>query len=183
MANDVFHVPDAQRFARMRELWSAKRREKLLRDLANLNDAGSCKRFWEAHFWLDAEPDQALLRLRDELRNVWGNLSASEEVDGTLRQWLGGEIAKGRPAFVPYDPLNTMVPNPWNLRVTLAFAVLDSFQKLGTCGNPKCPRPYFFRSRAGQQFCNRKACLTYGQREHKLRWWHTHRGPTGRASR
>jgi hypothetical protein len=179
MPGDVFQVPDVEFFTFMRRLWNTKLRDQLMLDLANLDPTG-CNNFWQQREWLDREPSGALLQLRDELRGSWGNLSAANEIDSTLRRWLGGELAKiGRPAFVPYDPVNTMEPNPWNLRVTLAFAVINNFPKLGVCSNPKCPRPYFLRSRAGQKFCNRKACLAYGQREQKLKWWHEHRGALG----
>jgi len=179
MTEHVFQVPDAEFFAWMRKLWSLKLRDTLMLDLANL-DLADCDRFWQARDWLESESVENLRTLQRELRGVWGKLSAAVEIDTTLRLWLGGELAKvGPPAFVPYDPANTIVPNPWNLRVTLAFAVINNFSKLGVCSNPKCPRPYFLRSRAGQQFCNRKACLAYGQREQKLKWWRESRGAGG----
>jgi len=186
MPEDVFEVPEAEFFAFMRKLWSTKKRDDLMLDLANLK-RDDCNNFWHKRNWLQREPDGELEALSNDLRGVWGKLSAERVIDATLRRWLGGNSATDAPrAFVPYDQLNTIVPNPWNLRVTLAFAVINNFPKLGTCGNPKCPRPYFLRSRSGQQFCNRKPCLAYGQREQKLKWWHQHRGigtPKGQGVR
>lgn len=174
---------DAGHSELMRRLWNTKVRDKQMLDLANLNEDG-CAKFLNNRPWLKPEPDSRLLVLRDQLRGVWGHASAAAYIDGILRLWLGGEQAKDEPpAFIFFDPLATIAPNPANLRVTLAFGVIDNFQKLGVCGNPKCPRPYFLRSRAGQQFCNRKACLSYGQREHKLRWWRTQRSAGGRKAR
>jgi hypothetical protein len=43
--------------------------------------------------------------------------------------------------------------------------------KLGFCGNPGCPAPYFRKKRKTQKYCEQGPCVQHAQRQYSLDWW------------
>src|SRR5262249_9374572 len=73
------------------------------------------------------------------------------------------------------DIHGTQLPLPHiELRHVLVMVILGVLPKMTKCANPDCPSPYFLRHKKTQRFCDRPACLAYGQRIHKLNWWREH---------
>jgi hypothetical protein len=64
-----------------------------------------------------------------------------------------------------------VLPNYFLLPLALALGITEAGAKTAVCANPECPAPYFLKRRRTQRFCDRPACLAYGQRQHKLDWW------------
>jgi len=54
--------------------------------------------------------------------------------------------------------------------------------KLGVCGNPDCPAPYFLKRRRNQKYCERGSCTAYAQRQYSLKSWRR-RGKRSRAEK
>jgi len=150
---------------------AALRRELLL-DLANLPD-DRCAPFRRRYRALLGLPDSdaRLLRYRDQLRHLWVNIHDAslarwvEDVhESRERVWLLGYLRGA-----PY-----VNPNYFLFPLALSSGATELTAKMAVCANPKCPEPYFLKNRGTQRFCDRRACLAYGQRQHKLRWWQKH---------
>src|SRR5260221_9081429 len=62
---------------------------------------------------------------------------------------------------------------PKDLWRSVCFLYLLDYQahKLGFCGNPDCPAPYFRKKRKTQKYCEQGPCVQYAQRQYSLDWW------------
>ncbi len=161
-----------------------KTRKELALDLANLpND--SCKRFRERFRligpWAD---DSAILQFRDQLRKFWcGDDNYQDHRRDYFRfswlhSWLGQAGQSTYPAWVVgtwADGTHSISLNESIFPLSLARAASELSPKMAVCGNPDCPQKYFLKGRKTQRFCDRPTCAAYGQRQHKLKWWKTHK--------
>lgn len=166
--------------------WFAKSRRKLLVDLANLMNHPACEWFWRRHpIYLRQEASsENLMVLRDQLRAVW---DSDPQAGGYLQLWVEWEPPEGSGIIIPKFAVESshkiVMPNPGSLHIQLALAVAEHAARLGHCQNPDCLAPYFLRYRdRRQQFCGNTACLRYGEKLHKRRWWAKH-GKTWRKAR
>jgi hypothetical protein len=109
-----------------------------------------------------AERDEDILRLRDELRAVWGK--PQHEVEATVATWF---------KKVPIDPeqerwliLHELgVIRPVNLAGTLARAMFQWHEYCFSCANPACNGKRFVASRKDQKYCLlTEECAKYGHR-------------------
>ena len=84
------------------ETFGVARREALLVGLGNLRNE-DCERFWRDWKMFRREPNKTLLKLRDELQNVWEpEIRADAEAPGWLKlPEKAGEKAK---RLDPHDP-------------------------------------------------------------------------------
>jgi hypothetical protein len=183
--------------------WALRRAEMLL-DLANLPDE-SCERFRQRYEirpsaapdtksgqrtvlctgWFELPSDNAaLLSYRDELRKLWAARASRNAVDeaAVLSGWMSQahrEAARGSTQLLVIGAfaggLYGVGFNDFIFPLSLAHGATELEWRMGVCGNPDCPDPYFLKGRKGQRFCDRKACASYGQREHKRKWWNEHR--------
>lgn len=155
--------------------WTQKRKEILL-DLVNLR-VDSCavfpRRFPDLDVSVLQSDDRVLLTYRDRLRQFW----CGDDPAYYLAHWIS------RPAPYPTgtwavtcwaDGTYGISPNYSVLSLSLAIGASEWTGKMAICSNPNCPQPYFLRGRKTQRFCNRPACIAYGQREHKRNWWNEH---------
>lgn len=156
----------------------AGHRAELLLDLANLSD-NNCELFrsrWYKRFkliWPD-ESDSSLLEYRDQLRKIWSHDDPFGEV---LHNWLRQVRLSQQPSWILSafaDGTHSAVPNYLFLPLSLAMGASELAPKMAVCANLECPQSYFLKKRKTQKFCDRPACLAYGQREHKKKWWHDH---------
>ena len=71
-----------------------------------------------------------------------------------------------------FDQIDLRTDDLWRL---IGFLFLRDFvaKKIGVCGNPDCPAPYYLKSRRHQQFCQSGSgsCTAYAQRQYALKWW------------
>jgi hypothetical protein len=145
-------------------------------DLANLRDDG------EDYFWRkwrraynQTKWNRPLSKYRDELRKVWSvPLSDSHEgatlADVRLRLWL--DEAHRRQTWTWTLWKGCVFPDfRNNIPLSLAVGVSQLAPRLTICQNPKCLNRYFLKGRSTQRFCDQPACIRYGQREHKKKWW------------
>jgi len=171
-----------ERFIRLRaqvraahEHFSSEKRKQMLLDLANL-PSDSCAQFRKRNRWIGFPPvvdDNQILLFRDQLQKLWrgkdrGMFLAIWEAycrRNHLQTWVVSAWADGTYSVRPNDLL---------LPLALAIAAGDWMVKMAVCANPACLQPYFLKDRKTQSFCDRPACSSYGQREHKKRWWHEH---------
>jgi len=147
--------------------------QRLLVALANLHDDGQ-ERFWASQKslwtkWFGRESKEDLFELRDQVRRVWDRLTKLTDKNRILMKWLlpHGE----RPAILARFERAAILPNPFNLRAVLAFAIVERAAKLAHCYNPDCPVPYFVAKRKDQKYCERGDCTAYAQRQYALDWW------------
>jgi hypothetical protein len=149
-------------------------------DIANLRD-GAERWFW--HKWerdyIQTSWNRSLTEYRNELRAIWAvPLSRTHTqltlADIRLRTWLVEAQAHSRQTWVFWS--GCVYPDYRNLPLSLAVAVSELAPQMAKCENPECPSTYFLRGRKTQRFCDRPACIAYGQREHKRKWWNQNRG-------
>jgi hypothetical protein len=164
--------------------WTARQRARMLPDLANLPDNGTgwFWRKWDREY-MHSNWDRQLMDYRNELREIWARpLSARPDAltiaDVTLLRWLGE--TRNRETWLYRS--GCVIQNYRILPLALAIGVSELAPRMAICKNPDCPSPYFLKSRKTQQFCDRTACLAYGQRAQKLEWWNKH-GENWRANR
>ncbi|MGB2676915.1 MAG: hypothetical protein WAN12_07530 [Candidatus Acidiferrum sp.] len=72
-----------------------------------------------------------------------------------------------------YDEIALTTDDLWKF---ISYLFLRDFLagKIGVCGNPDCPAPYYLKSRSDQKFCQsgKGECTAYAQRQYALKWWH-----------
>lgn len=168
------HVKDpARRTPVQFHRWASQTRRKVLLDLANTEDVG-LDYFWKKWDWLfiPKESGADLLRLRDELRQVWIMDPQSSLI---LTLWLNWhQPAPSQPMWWVDRNLGLLLPNPSILRVALATGVMEVGSRFTKCDNPGCQHPYFLRSRRGQRVCDNRACVAFAVRKRKRQWWALH---------
>jgi hypothetical protein len=150
-----------------------------LLDLANLQDDG-VGHYARRHASRSTPNDLvSILKLRDEVRQMWQSEDALAEL---ARRWLSGETgedtAAARLLFQPEK--GVLVPDPNNYRVLLLFTFLHYRPRLACCENPGC-QSYFIRA-ARERFCDKSRCTAYARRLYKRKWWQEH-GSKWRAER
>jgi hypothetical protein len=157
--------------------WAAKRRAGMIVDLANLpdDDEDWFWRRWRGDY-IRTNYNRPLCKYRDELQTIWSvPLSPSHEWDTRanirLRLWLN-EAQQQRHTW--RLSAGCVLPDFSNLPLSLAVAVSELAPRMTICQNPKCPIPYFLKGKSTQTFCGQPACIRYGQREHKKKWWAEH---------
>lgn len=170
--------PGARLFQYLR--LAAKQRADVIVDLANLRDDADAED-WFWHRWrreyTRTKFNRPLNKYREELRGIWSvPLSHSPKyatpADVRLRFWL--DEAQRRQTWTLWK--GCVFPDYRNLPLSLAVAVGELTPRMTICQNPECPSRYFLKGRSTQRFCERPACILYGQREHKKKWWAEHGG-------
>jgi hypothetical protein len=112
--------------------------------------------------------DSTLLEdLQEHLRGAWDNdWSLHKAYVGLVQEQIefGTAVNVQRPGVV----LRTA--DPWTF---ICFLFLRDFMsgRLGFCGNPDCPAPYFRKKRKTQKYCEQGPCVQYAQRQYSLDWW------------
>lgn len=156
--------------------WAAIRRTEMLEDLANLHD-DALEKFWKrwGKEYLRSNSDRALISYRDELRQIWSHpisykLDADTLVNVTQARWM----LETRERATWRLWAGCVFPDFRLLPLSLAVAVGELAPKMAICANPECPQRYFLKGRSKQRFCDRPACILYGQQEHKRKWWSEH---------
>lgn len=152
---------------------AAQWRRRILLDLANLSDDG-CP-YFRRRLRFSGDPalkgDHAILKYREQLRKLWRGEADRGE---TLCDWLDYCRIEHLWTWAVSgwgDGTYSVEPNYEIFPLALAIAAGEWMPKMGTCGNPDCPAPYLLKARRRQQFCDRPACIAFGQREHKREWW------------
>jgi hypothetical protein len=108
-----------------------------------------------------------LAALQDELRGAWDN---DWELHKPYVSLLQEQIEEGTRVVVSSGEVVLRTVDPWTF---ICFLFLRDFTagKLGFCGNPDCPAPYFRKKRKTQKYCEEGACVQYAQRQYSLDWW------------
>jgi hypothetical protein len=169
---------------------AAKRRSEMIFDLANLRDDAKAEDwFWRRWQRVHTRTNwnRPLSEYREELRRIWSvPLSLSREwgtvADVHVRIWLDEAQRPKEPLREGYATLRPtwtlemgcVFPDYRNLPLSLAVGVSELAHRMAICENPECPSRYFLKGRSKQRFCELPACIRYGQREHKKRWWAEH---------
>jgi hypothetical protein len=115
--------------------------------------------------------------LRANLRLAWREPEGYPRFSRLMREdclfWLTYDsfARKMEPRFS--DALLESAVAPLYKLFEAANAAIELQDKMGYCGNPECPAPYFFETRRGQRFCSEE-CAGVGMREAKKRWWDKH---------
>src|SRR4029077_7475378 len=89
-------------------------------------------------------------------------------------RWLYME--RGRGWVVRWEPgAKRISANARCLPVLMAAGCVTLGNRLGLCGNPDCPAPFFLLARRDQRYCTDE-CAKPSKRAAKLKWWREHRG-------
>jgi len=119
------------------------------------------------------------LAKQDEMRNAWRMAAANEEEDhpkgGTLSfVEIEGVVEEGFDTDVVVSGGFVRL-RPKDAWVSICFLFLWDARanKLGFCGNPDCPAPYFRKKRTTQKYCEAGPCADYARRKHALHYWNT----------
>jgi hypothetical protein len=117
---------------------------------------------------LNDESDQDLIKVRDDLRQIWGVLSMRHAV---LGEWFGG-----REALLDESKWRVLFQfgmiRPTSFRGELAWAYCRHHASLAICENPDCPAPYFLANRRSQRYCcANDECTRYAGRLASSRYW------------
>jgi hypothetical protein len=144
-----------------------------LEDFVNLRDD---RWDWFRKKWhVVREDPQSAIRLKAELRSIWGQ-GAPDYANSMLTYWLYG----GPPAdpsavkmfhWIPDVRTGRLVPVKEHMRGRLALAVLENYSRLKKCINPHCPAPFFLAKRKTQCCCDVGECTKYAQNQRSLEWW------------
>jgi hypothetical protein len=113
--------------------------------------------------------DSALLeQSQEELRGAWDNdWGLHRAYVGLLRE----QIEFGTKVHVmPPGKVVLQTVDPWTFICFLFVRDLME-SRLGFCGNPDCPAPYFRKKRKTQKYCEQGPCVQYAQRQYSLDWW------------
>jgi len=70
-----------------------------------------------------------------------------------------------------YDEVSLTTDDLWKY-ISYSFLRHFSARKIGVCGNPNCPAPYFLKGRIDQKYCELGPCTEYAHRQYALKWWH-----------
>jgi hypothetical protein len=163
--------PSLTRYVR----WAAKRRARMIEDLVNLRDDAVewFWRKWRADY-INTKWNRPLPEYREELQAIWSiPLSQSREsttlTDVRLQAWLNEAHKPRRLTWMLWS--GCVLPDFRNFPLSIALAVSEQANRMAICPNPECPQKYFLRNRKTRRYCDRPACIEYGQREFKREWW------------
>ena len=164
-------------------LLDSRWRLKLLVDLANVRDAGGVRKFQRSkeRELLRHLPEEDLLMLRDDIRKIWDHDVAMDEKDKIIADWLHPGPLRELNPFLSKFKYGRLSPNPQNIRVMLAVAILDVAQLgynnarspvafFGYCENPRCGEKYFIRNRRTDIYCGSEDCETFGNTKRQGAW-------------
>lgn len=120
---------------------------------------------------LDAESDEALIQLRDELRQIWSVKQVGPPRAAVLGEWFGD-----RDALLDPDKWTIFwqfgIIRPRFFRGELAWAYCRHHASMAECGNPECPAPFFLANRRSQRYCcANDECTRYAARLAARRYW------------
>lgn len=112
-----------------------------------------------------------LLHLQDRLRRAWptqnsAHISAFVDLEGEVEESFDTDVVVSG-GFVHLRPKD--------LWASICFLYLWDVhaKRLGFCGNPDCPAPYFRKKRRTQKFCEAGPCADYARKKYALRYWDT----------
>jgi len=116
----------------------------------------------------DEESDADLLRLRDELREMWGTKDLRHPI---LGDWFGGPHSLTDPKkWVIYWQFGII--RPCFFQGELAWAYCRHHARMAICANPECVAKYFVANRRSQRYCcANDECTRYAGREAANRYW------------
>lgn len=136
----------------------------------------------DRHCWEREDPDKFkiesafILEKQDRLRSAWASMSTTGEVPskGDLGSVIDieGEVEEGFDTDIVVSGGFVQL-RPGDLWASICFLFMWDAQagKLGFCGNPDCPAPYFRKKRITQKYCEQGPCVQYAQRQYALNWW------------
>lgn len=111
------------------------------------------------------------MALQERLRQAWpgegrSDVEAWAEIEGVVEEGFDTDVVVSG-GFVHLRPKD--------LWASICFLYLRDAQagKLGFCGNPDCPAPYFRKKRKTQKFCEAGPCADFARRKYALRYWNT----------
>jgi hypothetical protein len=106
---------------------------------------------------------------QDRLRQAWpvkdsSHISAFVDMEGEVEESFDTDVVVSG-GFVHLRPKD--------LWASICFLYLWDVhaKRLGFCGNPDCPAPYFRKKRRTQKYCEQGPCVQYAQRQYSLDWW------------
>jgi hypothetical protein len=161
--------------AELVEGYMYRTRRTVLLELANLRDAGVSRfqRICKGRFWRVS--DGELLKVRDQLREVWSraaSLKTKQEILDSWARWRPDGFRRlGYRAWIPLLHAGRLVPEINSLHAQVVQGVLEQSRHFARCRNPNCPTPHFLARRSDQKYCERGPCTVYAQRQHALMWW------------
>jgi hypothetical protein len=113
--------------------------------------------------------DSATFIVKQEgLRQAWpgehSDISALIDIEGEVEESFDTDVGVA---------LGYVQLRPKDLWASICFLFLWDAQagRLGICGNPECPAPYFRKKRKTQKYCEQGPCVQYAQRQYSLDWW------------
>ena len=176
----------------------------LLPGLANMGDDAVNTfrgKWWHLYHHPRLHSEESLLRLRDELRLLWLNVSElpSEPkipprakdlfenwtpTERTLKEhicehWLEQKGCKWKVEWSGSS--RKLSPNPSFLPGMLVSGCLEFGDRLAYCWNPACAAPFFIGDRIGRKYCS-PACAEPANRAAKRKWWNENRGKKSQRS-
>jgi hypothetical protein len=108
---------------------------------------------------------------QDRLRQAWpgensAHIPALVDIEGEVEESFDTDVVVGG-GFVHLRPKH--------LWASICFLFLwdSDAEKLGFCGNPDCPAPYFRKKRRTQKYCEAGFCADFARRKHALHYWNT----------
>jgi len=148
----------------------------LLYELANLRPEGT--HVLRKHFPTipESESNEALLGLRDELRQIW---PTNERMTDVPRQEVIGNWFGGRTSLTESERWVVLfqfgIIRPAFFRGELAWAFCRHRSYLAFCQNPDCPAPYYVARKRDQQYCSQsEECARYAARKTAREYWRRH---------
>ncbi len=161
-----------------------KHSPELLTTLINIETEADLQSFRD-EMLMEMEPafasNKTILRLRDELRAVWGK--PQREIERAVDKWFDE---------VPIDPKQDAwlilhelgIIRPRNLAGSVGRAMFQWHEYCFTCTNPACNGTRYVASRKDQKYCLRtEECAKYGHRAAALRHYRKQAKATSRKSR
>jgi hypothetical protein len=111
------------------------------------------------------EPKSFIIERRDRLRSAW---KGDKEQLEYLQQSVAANA--GSPWKFNRGRIEIEARDLWTAVCILFLRDWES-GRIGVCGNPDCPTPYYFKKKRHQKFCERGPCLNYGRKQNKRDWW------------
>jgi hypothetical protein len=107
---------------------------------------------------------------QDDLRHAWPDKDGVEDIGALVG--FEGEVEEGFDTDVVISGGYVHL-RPRDLWASICFLYLwdSQAQRLGFCGNPDCPAPYFRKKRKTQKYCEQGPCVQHAQRQYSLDWW------------
>ena len=112
------------------------------------------------------------LHLQERLRQAWPDKDGVDDLGAWTE--FEGEVEEGFDTDVVVSG-GFVHLRPRDLWASISFLYLwdSQAERLGFCGNPDCPAPYFRKKRKTQKYCEQGPCVQYAQRQYSLNWWNS----------